>query len=208
MSEILTSVQARAVWLERELEAIKKFKKALATQPKANLRSDYWKDPVRKHENIGPQQPAGLGEVCHQDRAVASQQPAGLGEVCHQDRAVASQQPAGLGEVRHQGRAGRANSMHGGVCRQDRALHGTVLGVQRPLSKECPDDPGAEDDGDSLFGAPNHGVQEGHQQLHNRCLCDPKGEGEGGGQEAPQLREKSPQDANRSTNPIFQCCHQ
>lgn len=187
MSEILTSVQARAVWLERELEAMKK---TLANQPKANLRSEYWKDPVKKHDKIGFQLPEGLGEVRHQDRALP-QQPAALGEVRHQDRAVASRQPAGLGEV----------------CQQGRALHGTVLGVQRPLSKECPDDPGAEDDGDSLFGAPNHGVQEGHQQLHNRHLCDPKGEGEGVDRKHLSFEKRVRRMHFDQQIQRFQCCH-
>ena len=201
MNEILTSVQARAVWLERELEAMKR---TLANQP-TRLSSEYWKDPVKRYEDVGLQQPAGLGEGSHRDRALALQQPAGLGESLHRDRALALQQPAGLGGVYHRDRALAAQQPEGlgGVRHQGRALHGTVLGVHQPLSKECPEDLGVEGDGDSLFGAPNHGVQEGHQQLHSRGLCDPKGKGEGGGKEASQLREKSPQDALRSTNPTI-----
>ena len=83
---------------------------------------------------------------------------------CHDSRASAS---AVLGGISHQ---------PSGVCHEVRAVEGTVLGVQHPRLTVCPDDRASGIGG----GAPGTSYQvlpPGHQQLHNRGLCDPTVDG-------------------------------
>ena len=189
MADVLTSVQARAVWLERELELMKA---TLKNQEVVGLKSDYWKKPILHQErDEGPLSRADLGGLCGQGRALHS---SGIehGGVCEQ---------------------GRAGNYSHGLSGSDRALHGTVLGVHCPLGKECGDGPGQKGDGDSWLGESHHGVCQRHQQLDGRDLCDPTVEGVGGGSkgqvnrplekrgDVKSPRERSPQDALRSTNP-------
>ena len=186
MTEVLTSVQARAVWLERELESMKA---TLKNQEVAGLKSDYWKKPIlHQARDEGPLSRADLGGLCGQGRALHS---SGIGH----------------GGVSEQARAGNFNH---GLSGGDRALQGTVLGVQCPRCQECGDGPERKGEGDSLFGESHHEVCQRHQQLDGRDLCDPMGLGVGGGKgrkdqdlSGSQVREKSPQDALRSTNPTI-----
>ena len=142
----------------------------------------------------GPLQ--GYG-VCHDGRASGSTV---LGElcqgpgVCHDSRAVFGKV---LGD--HLGRSG--------ACQDGRAIPGTVLGVHQPPSCEFPDS--------RAFGVSYHGDRAGCQQPHCQGLRDPTVDGVGGGERGhdncPQEkigqvkspRERSPQDALRSTNPTI-----
>ena len=119
MNEILTSVQARAVWLERELEAMKR---TLAKQPVVKFENGYWTEPVKRHEKIDGPQAGFFGEGLHQDRACGVQQPAGFGEDCQRDRASWHQpQSRVLGEERHQDRASWHQPQSRVLGHQDRA---------------------------------------------------------------------------------------
>ena len=130
---------------------------------------------------------------CHDGRAFSSNEFGGHRQrfgVCHEGRALTG---TVLGDGRH----------HPGVCQDSRALSGTVLGVHQPLPCECPDH--------RAFGMSYHGDHPGHQQPQRHGLCDPTVEGGGskghvnrplekqGDVKSP--RERSPQDALRSTNP-------
>eukprot|EP00434_Breviolum_minutum_P024672 symbB.v1.2.021788.t1/scaffold1903.1/size96501/2 len=133
MSEVLTSVQARAFWLEKELESIKG---ALNSQHRATVSSEYWEKPVHRYGEGGESAPlsradlgvdrdqAPLGRA--ERRGGHEQAPlsrATLGE-CPGDRAFAFRQPAGLGEDR-EGDVGDG-SYHG-----SRLLHQQLHGVSR-----------------------------------------------------------------------------
>ena len=60
-------------------------------------------------------------------------------------------------------------------------------------------------DRDELWDASYHGDRELHQQPHCRDLCDPKDKNVGGlpKYQPGESRERSPQDALRSTNPVI-----
>ena len=155
-------------------------------------------------------------EECHDDRAFNSTELGGYRQrsvECHEGRACTG---IALGEGRHHPgvcQHGRAFSgtvlgdgrRHSGVCHDSRALSGTVLGVHQPGPCEYPDH--------RAVGVSYHGGRHGHQQPHGHDLCDPTVEGMGGGSkgqvnrplekqgDVKSPRERSPQDALRSTNP-------
>ena len=158
-------------------------------------------------------------DQCHGGRAFASAEhgvPCPPPGVCPDGRACAT--AAVLGE-RHQhygecqdSRAPASTALggvprHYGVCHDARALSGTVLGVHPPRPCEFPDH--------RAVGMSYHGDQPGHQQLPCHDLCDPTVEGVGGGSKGhgnrplekqgncKSPRERSPQDALRSTNPTI-----
>ena len=158
-------------------------------------------------------------DQCHGGRAFASAEhgvPCPPPGVCPDGRACAT--AAVLGE-RHQhygecqdSRAPASTALGGvprpyGVCHDARALSGTVLGVHPPRPCEFPDH--------RAVGMSYHGDQPGHQQLPCHDLCDPTVEGVGGGSkghgnrplekqgDCKSPRERSPQDALRSTNPTI-----
>ena len=154
MSDVMSSMQARTFWLEQELKSMKNM---LDRQGSGKFQSDYWKQPVqhhgRDHHDGGchqvPLSRADHGGLCQQ----APQGRADHGGVCEQAP---------------QGRADGAELLGGG-----RAVHGTVLGVQRPHDEECQGDHEGLRQVDDLFDGCYQTDRQGHQQLHNRGLCDP-----------------------------------
>ena len=157
-----------------------------------------------------------LGEHLLRDRASHSSE-LGLHQhhsgVCQDSRADAS---IDLGLLRqhhnecHDSRAATGfvlgeHLQHSGECPRDRALAGTVLGVHQPHFGVYPDS--------RALGVSYHGDQAGCQQPHCQGLRDPTVDGVGGGSRGQENgqgervghvkspRERSPQDALRSTNP-------
>ena len=186
-------------------------------RPDGSWRQDW--SPMEGEPPPPPMRPsmgaASRPGVCHDGRASCSTE---LGDqlqghgVCHDGRAshstVFGKHLRGSG-VCHDGRAVAGTVLgdhlgHSGVCHGSRAVPGTVLGVHQPHSCEFPDS--------RAFGVSYHGDQAGCQQPHCQGLRDPTVEGLGGGekgQDGPNgktghvksPRERSPQDALRSTNP-------
>lgn len=124
-----------------------------------------------------------LGEELHGDRASASRsQSRVLGEEIHGDRAPAS---------RPQGR----------VLGEE--LQGDRASMQQPQGRVF--DERGDRDRDELWDASYHGDRELHQQPRCRDLCDRKDKNVGGlpKYQPGESRERSPQDALRSTNPVI-----
>ena len=152
-------------------------------------------------------------EVCHQDRAF---QQGGLWDedrAWQRDGIYGGGQQVPLSRADHGGlcqQAPLSRANHGGVREQvpqgradgagrldgGRALDGTVFEVQRPHVEECQGD--HEGGGDDLFDGCYQADRQGHQQLHNRGLCDPK--------EQKRSIDKGPEKENealRSNNPVL-----
>ena len=173
-------------------------------RPDQSWRSD-WNPSVESTSHLHPGQ-------CQEGRASLSTGGGVLphpSRVCPDDRAFAS---AVLGE---QGRIApvfenSGASQCGGEPPGDRALHGTVLGVQGPRFNECHGDrvsaiPGqcreAQCGGGPSYGASYHDVRPGHQQLDCGDLCDPMEER--ASRPGTRGRDKSPTEGLRSTNPTL-----
>ena len=180
LAEVLTGVQARALWLERELVSMKA---ALNRQEVAGLKSDYWKKPVDHYGRItreGEAEHGGLQDSAPLGRAVHGEHREHV-PLCRANRA----------EQVEQAPLGRAflSEHHEG----DRAWQGKGFGAQDPHDKLCHDGLDRVHGGDSLFGGSYHEDRHGHQQQHGRDGSDPRGE-------KPD-RERSPQEALRTSNP-------
>lgn len=180
LAEVLTGVQARALWLERELVSMKA---ALNRQEVAGLKSDYWKKPVDhcgRTTREGEAEHGGLQDSAPLGRAVHGEHREHV-PLCRANRA----------EQVEQAPLGRAflSEHHEG----DRAWQGKGFGVQDPHDKLCHDGLDRVHGGDSLFGGSYHEDRHGHQQQHGRDGSDPRGE-------KPD-RERSPQEALRTSNP-------
>ena len=183
MTDVMSSMQARTFWLEQELKSMKSM---LDRQESAKMQSDYWKQPVTRHDrDLGG---VDYGGDCHQ----VPLSRASHGGLCHQ-APLSRAEHGGVYEQAPQGRADGDRPQGSG-----RALHGTVLGVQRPHGKEYHGDPEGQRHGDDLFDGCYQADRQGHQQLHNR--------GPGDHEEQKRSVEKGPEKENealRSNNPVL-----
>eukprot|EP00434_Breviolum_minutum_P018336 symbB.v1.2.016177.t1/scaffold1227.1/size245474/4 len=193
MSDVLTSVQARAFWLERELESLKG---ALNDQRQNTLTSEYWRKPVHRYEGqVGgdrEQAPLGRAELRFGGELGDGRGQAPLGRA---ELGFGGELGAGLGRAplsraefqggREQVPLSRANR---GECQGDRAF-----ASQQPAGL-------GEDLRGEVGGGNYHGSRLLRQQLHGVHQGDPEGWiGSGGGKRGEQ---RSP-DGLRSTNPTL-----
>ena len=224
--EVLSAAQAKAVWLERELQRLHHLLGS-AAHPSIS-QSSYWNQGYGNGNQVGLKGNAGKGldagdgrsqaevnvpEVCHPDRAFQqgglwdedqTWQQDGIHGGIHQvplsgatHGGLCQQVPlsrANHGGIREQAPQGRADGV--GRLESDRAWHGTGFEAQRPHVEECQGD--HEGGGDDLFDGCYQADHQGHQQLHNRGLCDPK--------EQNRSIDKGPEKENealRSNNPVL-----
>ena len=184
----MESMNLKAKWLEDELAS---FKRVLAMEPQARATrwdDGYWRAPVHSQGSSNHQE-------CHGDRAK------GIHQECHGDRAQ-SIHPEVQG-VRAQQTKPLGRALGGEVqgASLSRALGGDECG-DRALREHLQD---GGQGGDGVAEESNQGLRGLHQQLHSRDLCDPM-EKIGGGLPTGrpgESRERSPQDALRSTNPVI-----
>ena len=202
----MESMSLKAKWLEEELAS---FKRALESEPQSSRywNDGYWCAPVHRHGSRDHQESRddrvpGNHQVRHDDRAQGTHREvqgvralqakplsrAHGGEV--QGARAWQQQPRGRalgGEV--QG-ASLSRAFGGDDC-GDRAVHEHL----RDGGEGC----------EGVADESNHGLQGLRQQLDGRDLCDPRDKFSGGlpTVQPGESRERSPQDALRSTNPVI-----
>ena len=202
----MESMNLKAKWLEEELAS---FKRALESEPQSSRywNDGYWRAPVHRHGSKGHQE-------SQNDRVPSNYQ------VRHDDRAQSTHREVqGVRALQ----AKPLSRAHGGEVQgvrawhqqpQGRALGGEVQGAS--LSRafggdDCGDRAVLEhlrDRGEGCEGVAdesNHQLQGLRQQLDGRDLCDPRDKFSGGlpTVKPGEIRERSPQDALRSTNPVI-----